>query len=189
MSYSPVPNKSIESILVVSSSSWLLLTSICRLLTFWNRTNLNSIFSPRICSGVRSSSCAGVKLSALPKSMLGWLMNSLTSFGAWLGETPENIEMARSLTASLKGMEMSSSASTSDSRYELPFGPAPLPRMEERGCELDSLRQVSSFEVMLERRELSAGVLGAEEEADDEAAARAGGGALVDAPAGGGVPA
>ena len=43
------------------------------------------------------------------------------------------MDIERSLTVSLNGIEMSSSASTSDSRYELPFGPDDGPRIEDIG--------------------------------------------------------
>ena len=60
-------------------------------------------------------------------------MNSLIVLGAWDGTTPENIEMAFNLHGSLNGIEMRSSGSTSDSRYDSPLCPALLPRIEVRG--------------------------------------------------------
>lgn len=73
--------------------------------------------------------------------------------GACEGDTPENIEMALSLTASLNGMEMRSSGSTSDSRYEVPLGPWAGPTMDDRGCEADSLRHERPLAVIWLRRE------------------------------------
>jgi hypothetical protein len=71
------------------------------------------------------------------------------------------MEIALILTGSLKGMEMRSSGSTSDSRYERPLGPAPEPRIDERGCEADSFRHERPLVVMCESREPSAGAEGA----------------------------
>jgi len=61
---------------------------------------------------------------------------------------------------------MSSSGSTSDSRYDRPLGPADGPMIEDTGWSDDSLRQERPFDVTLLRRDevLSAGV-------EDEAAA------------------
>jgi hypothetical protein len=70
------------------------------------------------------------------------------------------------LTGSRKGIAMSSSGSTSLSRYERPLGPALGPTIEERGCEADSFKHVRPFDVMLWRRDevASAGaVAGADE--------------------------
>jgi len=82
--------------------------------------------------------------------------------------------IALSLTVSLNGMEMSSSGSTSDSRYEVPLGPMLGPMIDESGCAGDSFKHKRPLEVMWDRREvvLSAGVVF---EPDDDPAGGAAG--------------
>ena len=85
------------------------------------------------------------------------------------------MEMDLSLTDSMNGMVMSSSASTSDSRYDDPLGPWLGPKMDESGWELDSFKQVRPLEVMWGSNETESGLAGADADDDeDDPAAGAG---------------